>query len=54
MEDIKPDGFKPKMRSHKLRRGINWTVSKQKFIKQLGIKQGLGVLGIYQYPHWNI
>jgi hypothetical protein len=25
----------------------------QKFIKQMDIKQGLGVLGIYQNPIWN-
>jgi hypothetical protein len=27
---------------------------KQKFIKQLGMKLRLGVLGIYQSPTWNI
>jgi len=37
------------MRRHKLRKAINWPMTlKQIIIKQLGIKQGLGVLGIYQ------
>jgi len=48
MEGIKSNGFKPRMRSHQLRRAINWPVAlKEKFIKQLGIKQGLGVFGTY-------
>jgi len=47
-------GFKPKMRRHKLREAINWPITlKQILIKQLGIKQGLGVIGIYQSPFWK-
>jgi hypothetical protein len=42
------------MRRHKLISGINWPMAlKQKFIKQLGIKQRLGVLGIYEIPLWK-
>jgi hypothetical protein len=55
MESNQLNCFKPKMRRHKLRRFINWAVAlKQKFIKQMVIKQGLGVLGIYKSPLWNI
>jgi len=43
------------MRRQKLRKAINWPMTlKQILIKELGIKQGLGVLGIYQSSLWKI
>jgi len=54
MECNEVKGFKPKMRRHKLRKAINFpTTLKQILIKQLGIKERLGVLGIYQSPLWK-
>jgi hypothetical protein len=41
--------IKLKMRECKLRSGVNWRLAlKHKFIKQMGIKQGLGVCRIYE------
>jgi hypothetical protein len=45
MECSRPKGIKPKMRECKLRSGINWQeVLKHKGVKQMGIKEGLGIL----------
>jgi hypothetical protein len=46
-----PKGIKVKMREPKLGSGVDWQgASKQKVVKQVGIKQGLGVYSNVHSP----
>jgi hypothetical protein len=44
LEHNQPKGIQPKMKGHKLENGVKWYKAlQQKGVKQMGMKQGLGV-----------
>jgi hypothetical protein len=55
MSIIQPKGFKPKMREHKLRNGVNWHgASRQKGAKLTGAEQGLDVFESLDVKRENV